>query len=95
MELRCDYIARRPPARRPRFAAVFWTLTWAEAGPGRPTEHFQLTISGRPLRFDLQHSVLPQSIMPETAPLPVSCFLHQSAFHWIVRIRETGADHVA
>ena len=24
-----------------------WTLTWAEEGSGRPTEHFQLTISGR------------------------------------------------
>src|SRR5271157_3458627 len=36
----------------PRFASVFWTLTWAEEGSGRPTEHFQLTISGRPIRFD-------------------------------------------
>src|ERR1019366_10076374 len=24
----------------PRFASVFWTLTWAEEGPARPTEHF-------------------------------------------------------
>ena len=45
------------------------------------------------LRFNLPHSVPPQSIMPETAPLPLSCFLHQSVFHWIVRIRETGAEN--
>jgi hypothetical protein len=36
----------------PRFASVFWTLTWADEDSGRPTEHFQFTISGRPLRFD-------------------------------------------
>src|SRR5664280_3911963 len=46
----------------PRLASVFWTLTWAEEGSGRPTEHFRLTISGRPLRFDLHHSVLAESI---------------------------------
>ena len=27
----------------PRFASVFWTLTWAEEGSGQPTERFQLT----------------------------------------------------
>src|SRR5271157_2539983 len=42
------------------FASVFWTLTWAEEGSGRPTEHFQLTISGRPFRFNLHHSVDPR-----------------------------------
>jgi hypothetical protein len=31
--------------------------------------------------------------MPETAPLPVSCFLHQYAFQWTVWIRETGAEN--
>ena len=54
----------------PRFAAFLWTLTWAEKCSSRPTEHFQLTIPGRPLRFDLYHSVLAESIMPEAAPLP-------------------------
>jgi hypothetical protein len=44
----------------PRFASVFWTLTWAEEDSGRLTEYFQLTISGRRLRFDLHHSALPQ-----------------------------------
>ena len=42
-----------PGARCPRFASVFWTLTLAG---DRPTEHFQLTISGRlphPSRFCL------------------------------------------
>jgi hypothetical protein len=52
-----------PPAWCPRFASVFWTLTWAEEGSGRPTEHFQLMISGDPLRFDLHHSVLAESIV--------------------------------
>jgi hypothetical protein len=47
---------------------VFWTLTWAEEGPGRPTKHFQLTISGRPLRFDLHHSVLPESAVVGGSP---------------------------
>src|SRR5664280_2353760 len=67
----------------PRFASVFWTLTWAEEGSGGPAQHFQLTISACPLRLDLHHSVLPESIVPEAAPLPVSRFLHQSAFHGI------------
>src|SRR5664280_2008288 len=35
----------------------------------------------------------PQSIIPETAPFPVSWFPHQSAFQWTVRIRETGAEN--
>ena len=30
----------------PRFASVFWTLTWAEEGSGRAAKHCQLTISG-------------------------------------------------
>ena len=34
-------------AWRPAFPSVLWTLTWAEEDPGQPTEHFQLTISGR------------------------------------------------
>src|ERR1019366_3927644 len=34
----------------PRFASLFWTLTRAEEDSGWPTEHLQLTISGRPLR---------------------------------------------
>src|SRR5271157_1621517 len=51
----------------PRFASVFWTLTWVEEGSGRPNEHFRLTISGRPLRFDFHHSVLPESSDPRLA----------------------------
>src|ERR1017187_4040118 len=66
-----------------RFASVLWTLTWAEEGSDGPAQHFQLTISACPLRFDLHHSVLPESIVPEAAPLPVFRFLHQSAFHRI------------
>jgi len=61
----------------PSFASRFWTLTWAEKGPGfGPPNIF----SGRPLRLDLYHPVLAESIMPEATPLPVSWFLHQSAF---------------
>ena len=45
-------------------------LDWAEKCSSRPTEHFQLTILGRPLRFDLYHSVLAEIIMPEATPLP-------------------------
>jgi hypothetical protein len=55
----------------------------AEKSPGWPTEYFQLPISGGPLRFDLHHPLLPESIMAETTPLPVSRVLHQSAFHRI------------
>ena len=47
----------------PGFASVFWTLTWAEEGTGRPTEYFQPTISGRtspirspPLRSVTKHA---------------------------------------
>lgn len=54
----------------PQVRVRLWTLTWAQEASGRPTEHFPLTISGRPLRFDLYHSVRPQSIMPETAATP-------------------------
>src|ERR1039457_1534073 len=56
----------------PRFTSFFWTLTQAEEDPGWAAEHLQLAISGRPLRFDLHHSVLAESIMPEATPLPVS-----------------------
>src|SRR5271165_5103115 len=37
-------------------------------GSGRPTEHFRLTISGRPLRFDFHHSVLAESSDPQVSP---------------------------
>jgi hypothetical protein len=57
-----------PGARCPRFASLFWTLTWTEEGSGRPAQHFQLTISGRPLRFDLHHSVLPESMVVGGSP---------------------------
>src|SRR5271157_1621049 len=40
-----------PKAWCPRFASVFWMLTWGKEDSGRPTEYFQLTISGRPFRF--------------------------------------------
>jgi hypothetical protein len=67
----------------PRFASFIWTLTWAEEDSGRPTGYFQLTISGRPLRFDLHDSNFPKSVMAETAPRPVAWFLHQTSLHGI------------
>src|SRR5664279_1515109 len=43
-------------------------LPWVEEDSGRPTGHFQLTISGRPLRLNLYHSVLPEGIAVGGSP---------------------------
>jgi hypothetical protein len=52
----------------PQVASVLWTLPWAQQGSGRATEHFQLTIWGRPLRFDLHLPVLPKGIVVGGSP---------------------------
>jgi hypothetical protein len=43
-------------ARCSRFASLSWTLTWAEEDSVRSGVHFQLDISGHPLRSGLQRS---------------------------------------
>src|SRR5271157_573216 len=66
----------------PRFASVFWSLTWAEEGSGRPTGHFQLTIPSRPFRFD-SHQALDRAFViidrqdpygGNVAPLTAECY---------------------
>src|ERR1035438_9436448 len=56
----CGYLRS---AGCPRFASVFWTLTWGQKDPRRSTRRLQRTITRRPLRFDLSHT-------PASAGLP-------------------------
>jgi len=81
--LACVAEMKSPGAWCPRFASVFWTLTWDEEHSERSPARFSLPNPCGPFGLDCDRSFFLQGVVTEAAPIPISRFLYQSALHGI------------